>query len=99
MSEQFITVRESAQLLGTSEKKIMDMIDSKELQAYRIANQFLRLKKEEVLNIRNSGTVVNETQKFPYTSAERVADFFYFNDFYIFASAIVIWLLYVILYT
>ena len=42
---QYISVRETAQLLGVSEKKIMDMIEDKTLHGYRIANQFLRLKK------------------------------------------------------
>ncbi len=95
-NEQFITVRETAQVLGVSEKKIMDMIESQKLQAYRIADQFLRLKKSEVLAIRNSGNVVNENVKFEYTSSERVFDFFYFNDFYIFSLILIIVLLGVI---
>jgi excisionase family DNA binding protein len=82
-SEQFITVRETSQILGISEKKVMDMIESQKLQAYRIADQFLRLKKSEVVSVRNSGNVINENIKFEYTRAERLSDFFYFNDFYI----------------
>lgn len=88
-NEQFITVRETAQVLGISEKKVMDMIEAQKLQAYRIADQFLRLKKSEVLAIRNTGKVVNENVKFQYSSGERFRDFFYYNDFYI-VSLIVI---------
>ena len=95
---QYITVRETAQILGVSEKKVMDLIEEQRLQAYRIADQFLRLKKVEVLQIRNEGAVVNESIKFVYTSAERVRDFFYFNDFYIFAFAVILGLLYVIFF-
>jgi excisionase family DNA binding protein len=84
-SEQFITVRETSQILGISEKKVMDMIESQKLQAYRIADQFLRLKKSEVVSVRNSGNVINENIKFEYTKAERLSDFFYFNDFYVIA--------------
>jgi excisionase family DNA binding protein len=97
-NEQFITVRETAQVLGVSEKKVMDMIESQKLQAYRIADQFLRLKKSEVLSIRNSGNVVNENVKFEYTGAERIFDFFYFNDFYILSLLIIAALLTVIFF-
>lgn len=97
-TSQFISVREAAQILGISEKKIMDLIDEKQLQAYRIADQFLRLKKSEVLDIRNAGNITSEAIKFPYTISERITDFFYFNDFYIIASLIIITLLYIILF-
>ncbi len=43
MSSQYITVRETAQILAVSEKKVMDLIESGNLQAYKIADQFLRL--------------------------------------------------------
>jgi excisionase family DNA binding protein len=97
-SAQYITVRETAQILGTTEKKIMDLVENKELQAYRIAGQFLRLKKADVMNMQNTGTIVNETVQYKYTSAERVRDFFYYNDFYLISAGIIIILLYVIFY-
>ncbi|MDP8212565.1 MAG: helix-turn-helix domain-containing protein [Candidatus Zapsychrus exili] len=96
---QFISVRETAQILSISEKKVMDLIEQRKLQAYRIANKFLRLKKSEVIDIRNSGDIVQENNQHPYTTAERVKDFFYYNDFYIFTAAIIIFLLYIIFYT
>ena len=37
---QYISVRETAQILGTSEKKVMGLIEEGKLQAYKIANQF-----------------------------------------------------------
>ena len=95
-NEQFITVRETAQVLGVSEKKVMDMIEVQKLQAYRIADQFLRLKKSEVLAIRNTGNIINENIKFQYTKAERASDFFYFNDFYIVSLLVIAALLVVI---
>ena len=98
-SEQFITVRETSQILGVSEKKVMDMIEAQKLQAYRIADQFLRLKKSEVVSVRNSGHVINENVKFEYTQAEHLSDFFYFNDFYILSLAVVIVLLSIIFFT
>ncbi len=97
-TNQYISVRETAQILLISEKKVMDMIEGGELQAYRIANKFLRLKKTDVLNLKNSGDITQENMHFTYTPAERLKDFFYYNDFYILSFFIIIGLLYVIFY-
>jgi excisionase family DNA binding protein len=96
---QYISVRETAQLLNITEKSVMDLIEQRKLQAYRIANKFLRLKKSEVLNLRNAGEVKQETKNIRYSFIERISDFFYFNDFYILALMIMIALFYVIFYT
>ena len=98
-TSQFISVRETAQILAITEKKVMDLIEEGKLQAYRIADKFLRLKRADVLTLRNDGNVVMETHQIPYTAAERVSDFFYYNNFYIFSSLLVLALLYVIFYT
>ena len=97
-SSQYISVRETAQILGISERKVMDLIEEKKLQAYRIANQFLRLKKAEVMNLRNSGSVANESTQYFYTLSEKVKDFFYYNDFYLASTVIILGLLYLIFY-
>jgi len=96
---QFITVRETSQVLGITEKKVMEMVEAEELQAYKIAGQFLRLKREDVLRLRSSGNVVNEAIQHPYTASERVRDFFYYNDFYMISGLIVLVLVYVIFNT
>lgn len=93
---QYISVREASQILGISEKKVMDLIEEGKLQAYRIANQFLRLKRNEVLDLRQVGKIVNEVTTHPYTPAERLSDFFYFNDFYILAAIVVAILIFII---
>lgn len=97
-SSQFITVRETAQLLGVSEKKVMDLIEAKQLQAYRIADQFLRLKRNEVLEVKSGGDVESENVKFPYEMSDRLKDFFYYNDFYLVSCVIILCLLYVIFF-
>ncbi|MDE1920476.1 MAG: helix-turn-helix domain-containing protein [Candidatus Omnitrophica bacterium] len=99
MSSQYITVRETAQILAVSEKKVMDLIESGSLQAYKIADQFLRLKRNEVLNIRSTGQVVSENTLPEYSFGERVRDFFYFNDFYLLSFAVIGALLYIIFFT
>ena len=99
MSSQYITVRETSQILGISEKKVMDMIELGKLQAYRIADQFLRLKRNEVMAIRSSGQVVRENLQQEYTATEKLRDFFYFNDFYLLVLVIISFLLYIIFLT
>jgi len=95
---QYISVREAAQMLSITEKKVMDLLDEKELIGYRIANQFLRLKREEVLLLQRSGNVETEIKLHQYTLTERINDFFYYNDFYLVSCLIILGLLYVILY-
>ena len=99
MSSQYITVRETAQMLAVSEKKVMDLIENGSLQAYKIADQFLRLKRNEVANMLSTGEVVSENFSHSYTPAERVRDFFYFNDFYLICLAVIGVLLYIIFFT
>ena len=99
MNGQYITVRETAQVLGISEKKVTDLIDAGKLQAYRIADQFLRLKWTEVMQIRSSGQIVSENVTIEYTTAEKIKDFFYFNDFYLLACVVIATLLYIIFFT
>ena len=98
MADQFISVREAAQTLGVAEKKIMDFVENNQLQAYRIAGQFLRLKKSEVIKLQVSDNIVDDTTQFKYTAVERTQDFFYYNDFYIFAAFIIASLLAIIFY-
>ena len=78
MSSQYITVRETAQILAVSEKKVMDLIESGNLQAYKIADQFLRLKRNEVVNILSTGQVVSENVAHSYTARGARARFFLF---------------------
>ena len=85
-------------MLGISEKKVMDLIEEKKLHAYRIADKFLRLKRSEVLTLRNSGHVAREEHQIAYTTSDKIKDFLYFNDFYIVAVLIIFELLYVIFY-
>lgn len=98
-SSQFISVRETSQILAVTEKKVMDSIEDGKLQAYRIADKFLRLKKIEVLNLRNSGEIAKEHYHISYTAAERIQDFFHFNNFYILSSILILVLFYIIFYT
>ncbi len=94
----YVTVREAAQILGISEGKLMSLSDEKKLQAYRIAGQYVRFKREDILSLRNSGNITAETVKFPYTMKERVQDLLSYNDFYIAAFVVILALLFIIFF-
>ncbi len=98
ISNPYVTVREAGQILGVSEGRIMTLVDEKKLQAYRIAQQYLRFKREDVQRLKTSGHVTSETVKFPYTPQERLRDFLAYNDFYICALGVVIVLLFIIFF-
>ena len=99
MLSPYVTVREASQMLGVSEGKLMALVDEKKLQAYKIAGQYLRLKREDVARIKASGLVESETIKFSYTFQERFRDFLVYNDFYITSFVIILALLYIIFFS
>jgi excisionase family DNA binding protein len=96
--EKLLTVREVAQLLNITEKDVMDLADSGDIPAYKIGGGYLRFKHEQVEQFRKSGKLTAQQVIIPErnTFADRVKDFFYFNDFYIVSLAIILGLLLVI---
>ncbi len=99
MAEKFISVRDAAQILGVSEKKIIDLVDEGQIPAYRIGGQYLRLKKEQIEGLKDSKLIKAENLRYEYSWFERLKDFFYFNDFYIASLIIIVVLFYVIFRT
>ena len=98
-SSQFVSIRETSQILAITEKKVMDLIEEEKLQAYRIADKFLRLKRSEVLDLRNTGKIAKEHHQIAYTLGEYVQDFFHYNNFYILSLTLILVLFYIIFYT
>ncbi len=86
----YVTVREASQIMGVSEGKVMSLVEEKKLVAYRIADQYLRFKRSDIMALRDSGNVVSETVKFPYTPQERMRDLLVYNDFYIVAFLVIL---------
>ncbi|NLE65349.1 MAG: helix-turn-helix domain-containing protein [Elusimicrobia bacterium] len=98
MASPYVTVREAAQILGISEGKVMTLVQDKKLVSYRIADQYLRLKRTEVDAMKSSGDVVSENIRHPYTLQERIRDFFSYNDFYILSFVIILGLLAIVFF-
>ena len=112
MPEKLITISETSRLLGISEQEVKGLVQKGELPAYRVGGRFLRFRKEQIEAIQNEipakGAAPPETARkrefqrrrpeaaYSESLADRVSDFFYFNDFYIIAAAIALLILWFI---
>lgn len=96
--EKLLTIREAAKELGMTEKEIMDLAEDGVLPAYKVGGVYLRFKKEQVENYMRRAHIVDRKKTLlqNYPLNHRIADFFYFNDFYIFAASIILIMLFYI---
>ncbi|MCM8780091.1 MAG: helix-turn-helix domain-containing protein [Candidatus Omnitrophica bacterium] len=94
-----LTIRDVAQKLGIDENEVVKLAESGELPAYKVGGVYLRFKKEQVDAYMRYARITDK-QKPDFNSyplKDRIADFFYFNDFYILAGIIIVIMLIVIL--
>jgi excisionase family DNA binding protein len=93
--EKLLTVREVSHILNITEKDVMDLAENSSIPAYKVGGVYLRFKRAQVDEYRKKIYSNSKTQ--PESSFnERVFDFFYYNDFYIFSILLVILMLWVI---
>lgn len=97
--EKLLTVREAAQILELTEKEIIELSESGQLPAYKVGGVFLRFKREQIEEYKKK--ILKSTFKrfhlLEYPLKERFYDFIHFNDFYILAILIILWMLIIIL--
>jgi len=105
MAEKLLTVRDVSLILGISEKEVMDLVENKQLAAYKVGGVYLRFKKEHIDEFKKSFLKkTNGLHKHSFTQPlharagfkDRVNDFFYFNDFYILSVLIILLILVII---
>ncbi len=85
MDEHLFNIREAAEYLGVSERRLKELVDKNEVPAYKIGGTFLRFKKSQL------DALGREAVPAPaHTGLDRLKDFFYFNDFYILSIIIII---------
>jgi len=109
LEEQFLNVHEAAGLLEISEQELWDLVHQHKVPTHNIAGAFLRFKKEDIEELKNKWRIERELfpkreRYFAHRSTVRPAhfmenlrDFWYFNDFYIICSILVVVLLYLII--
>lgn len=108
MPEKLLTLGEVSRLLEISQEAVKKLVKKGELPAYKIGGAFLRFRKEQIEAIRKEiparfteagkpegplkpkeEVIYSESQR------DRIADFFYFNDFYIISAVITLLILWV----
>lgn len=95
VEEKFLTVREVAQMIGGTEKDVLNLAEDGALPAYRIGGVYLRFKKAQVLEFKkNHGSLSPAPVSADKDSGFlRLKDFLYLHDFYILAFGIIAMLL------
>ena len=90
--EKLLTVRDVSILLGVSEKDVLDLTENGAIPAYKVGGVYLRFKKEQVDEYKKSHPYLHHksAEKMSARPQDKIRDFFYFNDFYIFAIALII---------
>ncbi|MDD4894796.1 MAG: helix-turn-helix domain-containing protein [Candidatus Omnitrophica bacterium] len=98
MAERFLTVRDVSSILGISEKEVMDLVESKRLEAYRVGGVYIRFKQEQIAEFRKSfkSATKRVVSSEKYTLRDKISDFLYFNDFYILSALIILLILIII---
>jgi len=96
--EKMLTVRDVSIMLGVSEKDVLDLTENGTIPGYKVGGVYLRFKKEQVERYRkDQGHLKPKAAKGEAEGlGSKVHDFFYFNDFYIFALIFIILLGYLV---
>jgi hypothetical protein len=103
-----LDIHEAAGLLDISEEELWQLVRDHKVPTHNIAGAFLRFKKHDIEELKIKWRIQRELfpERQKYFShrnvvkaagmRERLADFWYFNDFYIVCSALIVALLYFI---
>jgi excisionase family DNA binding protein len=96
--EKMLTVRDVSIILGVSEKDVLDLTENGTIPGYKVGGVYLRFKKEQVEQYKKKQNHLKpKAAKGESESLKsRIQDFFYFNDFYIFALIFIILLGYLV---
>lgn len=106
--EHFINVHEAAEFLDVSEEELWALVHKHQVPTHQLAGAFLRFKKEDIEALKIKWRI--ERELFPHKQAsfahestvgkvslgEKLLDFWYFNDFYVLCSLLIVILLYFI---
>ena len=111
LTEDLLSVKEAAELLDVTEPELKALVQKHQITSHNVAGAFLRLKKKDVEELKIKWRIERELfprkeKEFAHASKvtksgflENLGDFWYFNDFYILCSILIMLLLYTILST
>lgn len=95
MMKKFLTAKETADYLGISEGEIEKLTGEGTIPSYKIGGIYTRYRIDD-LNVYGRKSGPGARRKYSAGFSDRVKDFFYFNDFYIFALSAIVVILYFI---
>lgn len=93
--KKFLTSREAADYLGIPEEELRKILEKDKISSYKIGGIYTRFKVDD-LNIYRRKFPHRAYQGKPRLASDRIKDFFYFNDFYIFSGIAIATILYFI---
>jgi excisionase family DNA binding protein len=113
LTEEYMTAKDAAAMLEISEDELRALVKKHAIPTHNVAGVFQRLKRKEVEELKIKWRIerqlfpdtdkkvqarirpVSTVKKAGFFS--QIADFWYFNDFYILCSVLIVLLLYTIL--
>ena len=96
--DKLLTIRDVAKELGITEQEVVDLAEEGKIPAYKIGGVYLRFKTNHIQEAKQK-ILKPVKKKIEGNLAERLQDFFYFNDFYILTLLIIILMLILIFRT
>lgn len=108
VEERYLDVHEAAELLDVGEEELWDLVHKHQVLTHNIAGAFLRFKKEDIEELKikwrierelfpkKQASFVHESTVGKVTLFDKLRDFWYFNDFYVLCSILIVTLLYFI---
>jgi len=94
MANKLLTVREAAEVLGLTEKQVIDFVEEGVIPAYKIAGEFLRFRADQIQQLKAKFKPAGKQKD--YNFRERLSDFLYFNDFYILSIVVIVFIVFFI---
>ncbi len=108
VEERYLHIHEAAEILDVSEEELWELVHKHQVPTHNIAGTFLRFKKEDIEELKikwrierelfphNQATFVHDSTVEKSSAGDKLRDFWYFNDFYILCSVLIIVLVYFI---
>jgi excisionase family DNA binding protein len=94
--EKLLTVREVALMLRITEKEVTDLADRGSIPAYKVGGVYLRFKRQQIDEFIKTSNI-ELTPKLDYSVKDKLLDFYYFYDFYIFSFIVILLMVFIIL--
>ncbi len=106
--QAMLTIREAAEGLDIGEDELWDLVHKHKVPTHNVAGAFLRFHRHDIEDLKIKWRIQRELfpakeERFPHKNVvtgpsffEKLSDFWYFNDFYILCSMVIVSLVYFI---